>query len=575
MADFVVTVECAGMCEEVLVPEGTTLAALATGYSDQYADEIILAKVNGKLRELNKVVECDSVISFVTVAERDGKKTYRRSVTLLLQKAVQKLYGSEAYLKVLYSLGEGYYCEIHIPDMKEGPCGKSCENASLAGTSKVRMTPQEIERIRACMDGLVGQNLPIEKKSVKTEKAEKLFREKGMHDKERLLHYRRSSRVNLYSLGGVDDYFYGYMADTTGRLKYYDFECYEEGFVLLFPGADSKKVDSLNTSNKLFHTLKESREWSRMLDVGTIGALNDAIAAGKGQDLILLQEALMEERIGNLAAQIAARRNTKFVMIAGPSSSGKTSFANRLSIQLIAKGLKPHPVSLDDYYADREFCPRNPDGSYDFECLESLDVKQFNEDMVSLLNGGEIELPSFNFKTGKREYRGHRLQLKEEDILVIEGIHGLNDKLSYMLPAESKFKIYISALTQLNMDEHNPLPTTDGRLLRRIVRDARTRGTNAQSTIAMWPSVRRGEEQNIFPFQESADVMFNSALVYELAVLKVYAEPLLFQIPRESEEYLEAKRLLKLLDYFLPLPTEGISKNSLVREFVGGSCFNV
>lgn len=283
----------------------------------------------------------------------------------------------------------------------------------------------------------------------------------------------------------------------------------------------------------------------------------------------------MEDRIGNLATQIAADRQKKFVMIAGPSSSGKTSFANRLSIQLMAKGLNPHPVSLDDYYGDRETCPRNPDGSFDFECLEALDVEQFNQDMARLLAGEAVDMPSFNFKTGKREYRGRVLQLGKDDILVIEGIHGLNDKLSYMLPAESKFKIYISALTQLNIDEHNPLPTTDGRLLRRIVRDARTRGTNARETIAMWPSVRRGEEQNIFPFQDSADVMFNSALVYELAVIKVYAEPLLFAIPRDCPEYLEAKRLLKFLDYFLPMPTEGIHKNSLVREFVGGSCFNV
>jgi uridine kinase len=422
---------------------------------------------------------------------------------------------------------------------------------------------------------IVEQNLPIKKHSVKTEEAERLFREKGMHDKERLFHYRRCSRVNLYNLDGVDDYFYGYMAASTGQLKYFDFVCYEEGFVILFPGSNSTKIEPFVSSDKLFRTLHESRKWSRMLDVGTIGALNDAIAAGRGQDLILLQEALMEERIGNLAAQIADRKNLKFVMIAGPSSSGKTSFANRLSIQLIAKGLKPHPLSLDDYYVDREYCPKNPDGSYDFECLEALDIQQFNEDMVSLLNGETVSLPAFNFKTGKREYRGHRLSLSDDDILVIEGIHGLNDKLSYMLPAESKFKIYISALTQLNIDEHNPHPTTDGRLIRRIVRDARTRGTDAQSTIAMWPSVRRGEEKYIFPFQESADVMFNSALVYELAVLKVYAEPLLFQIPRDSAEYLEAKRLLKFLDYFLPLPTEGISNNSLIREFVGGSCFHV
>ena len=334
-------------------------------------------------------------------------------------------------------------------------------------------------------------------------------------------------------------------------------------------------MEPLKTSNKLYHTLKQSREWSRMLGVGTIGALNDAIASGKGGQIVLLQEALMEERIGALAAQIAERGNVKFVMIAGPSSSGKTTFSNRLSIQLLAKGLKPHPVGLDDYYLDRRLCPRDEDGNLDFESLDALDVEQFNEDMTRLLNGEAVDMPSFNFKTGQREYRGNVLQLGEDDILVIEGIHGLNDKLSHTLPAASKFKVYISALTQLNIDEHNPLPTTDCRLLRRIVRDARTRGTTAQETIAMWSSVRRGEEKNIFPYQDSADVMFNSALLYEPAVLKVYAEPLLFQIPRESDEYFEAKRLLKLLDYFLPLPTEGIMQSSLVREFVGGSCFNV
>ena len=389
------------------------------------------------------------------------------------------------------------------------------------------------------------------------------------------MHYRRSSRVNLYELDGVGDYFYGFMAPSTGMLKYFDIVPYESGFVLLFPGAHSRSVEPLVTSNKLFHTLDDSREWSKMLGIGTIGSLNDAIAAGRGQEIMLLQEALMEQKIGNLAAQIASDDKKKFIMIAGPSSSGKTSFANRLSIQLIAKGRKPHPLSLDDYYVDREFCPKHPDGSFDFECLESIDVKLFNEDMNRLLKGEAVDMPSFNFKTGKREYRGRKLTLGADDILVIEGIHGLNDRLSQLIPPEHKFKIYISALTQLNIDEHNPLSTTDERLIRRIVRDARTRGTNAMETIAMWPSVRKGERENIFPFQEQADVMFNSALVYELAVLKVYAEPLLFGIERDCPEYLEAKRLLKLLDYFLPMPADGIPNNSLLREFVGGSCFNV
>jgi uridine kinase len=509
--------------------------------------------VDYKLRELNKRIMRPCRVAFLTVSDKDGRRTYRRSVTLLMQKAVQNLWKDEVKVRVYYSLGDGYYCEL--------TGGKANEETIVA--------------IRQEMKRLVEEDLEIKKCSMKTEEAEYLFRDKGMKDKERLLHYRRSSRVNIYSLDGLEDYFYGYMVPSTGCLSAFDLELYEDGFVLLFPNKEENQIRPLKTSNKLYHTLRESRNWSKMLGVGTIGAFNDAIAGGKGEQMILLQEALMEERIGALAAQIAERKNTKFVMIAGPSSSGKTTFSNRLSIQLSAKGLKPHPIGLDDYYDDRERCPRDADGNLDFECLEALDIRQFNEDMTRLLAGEEVEMPSFNFKTGKREYRGKKLQLGKDDILVIEGIHGLNDKLSYSLPEESKFKIYISALSQLNVDEHNPLSTTDCRLLRRIVRDARTRGTSAQETIAMWPSVRRGEEKNIFPFQESADVMFNSALIYELAVLKVYAEPLLFQIPRDSEEYLEAKRLLKFLDYFLPLPTEGIMQSSLVREFVGGSCFNV
>lgn len=561
MREYEVNIEVApGKREKALVPEGTTLYDLAKKYQENYADNIVLAMVNHKLRELNKKVNKDCDLSFLTVISRDGKRTYRRSVTLLMQKAVQQLWGGRVQVRVLYSLGQSYYCEL------EG-CENSEENVSALGEE---------------MRSLVREDIAIEKHSVKSIDAEALFASYGMRDKERLLHYRRSSRINLYRIDGMEDYFYGYMAPSTGLLKAFELEMYGEGFALCFPDKRGDTVEPLHTSNKLYRTLRESRSWSRMLGVGTIGALNDAIAAGRGEEIILLQEALMEERIGALAAQITERCNSadpaggiKFIMIAGPSSSGKTSFSNRLAIQLTAKGLKPHPIGLDNYYADREFCPRDENGNFDFECLEALDVELFNQDMTRLLNGEEVELPSFNFKTGKREYRGKRLKLGEDDILVIEGIHGLNDKLSYSLPAESKFKIYISALTQLNIDEHNPLPTTDGRLLRRIVRDARTRGTNAQETIAMWDSVRSGEEKYIFPFQDSADVMFNSALLYEIAVLKVYAEPLLFQIPRDTPEYLEAKRLLKFLDYFLPLPSEGIQQSSLVREFVGGSCFNV
>ena len=568
-----------GQVMAVTASESDTLEAVADRFKDYYEDDIILGIVNGRLRELNKKIKSDCELSFVTTADRDGRRTYRRSVVLLLQRAIYDVYGSMTQLHVMHSLGEGYYCQLEkAVECADSQQEKYNEDTDLQGSrenSEKRVTEHDIDRIVCSMYSFVEKDLPITKHSAKTQYAEQLFKEKGLHDKERLLHYRRSSRVNLYELDGVVDYFYGFMAPSTGMLKYFDIVPYESGFVLLFPGAHSRNVEPLVTSNKLFHTLDDSREWSKMLGIGTIGSLNDAIAAGRGQEIMLLQEALMEQKIGNLAAQIASDDKKKFVMIAGPSSSGKTSFANRLSIQLIAKGRKPHPLSLDDYYVDREFCPKHPDGSFDFECLESIDVKLFNEDMNRLLKGEAVDMPSFNFKTGKREYRGRKLTLGADDILVIEGIHGLNDRLSQLIPPEHKFKIYISALTQLNIDEHNPLSTTDERLIRRIVRDARTRGTNAMETIAMWPSVRKGERENIFPFQEQADVMFNSALVYELAVLKVYAEPLLFGIERDCPEYLEAKRLLKLLDYFLPMPADGIPNNSLLREFVGGSCFNV
>ena len=554
MQEFNLTIK---ISEEMIfterVTEGTRFASFREKYQEYYKDEIVLAKVNGKLRELNKTVEEDSVLEFITMTERDGKRAYRRSVTLLLQKAVFNLWKKQVQVRVLHSLGESYYCEL---------VGMDIDKASLL------MIKQEMLR-------LVDADIEIEKHSVKTDTAREMFHEFKLYDKERLMAFRRSSRVNLYRIDGMIDYYYGQMVPSTGYLKWFDLDLYESGFVVMFPNKNGSVVEPLKTSNKLFHTLDESKDWSRMLGVGSVGALNEAIAQGRGNEIILLQEALMEERIGSIAAEIAKEGTKKFIMIAGPSSSGKTSFSNRLSIQLSAKGLHPHPIALDDYYVDRENSPRDEDGNYDFECLECIDVEQFNKDMTHLLNGEVVDMPSFNFKTGKREYRGKKLKLEANDVLVIEGIHGLNDKLSYSLPNESKYRIYISALTQLNIDEHNPLPTTDGRLLRRIVRDARTRNTTAQETLAMWHSVRRGEEKNIFPFQDSADVMFNSALVYEIAVLKTFAEPLLFQIPRDAKEYPEAKRLLKFLDYFLPLPGEGIAHNSLVREFIGGSCFNV
>lgn len=541
---------------------GTSFLAIAQEYQEKYDDDIVLVVYNNRLRELNKKVERDGSLEFVTTADKTGKKAYRRSVTLLMQKAVCNLWGAEnVTVRVMYSIGQGYYCELR--EKKEN------------GETLIPVDDKKLSDLKKEMYRLVLADLEIEKRNINTDDAIALFGELGMTDKEKLFRYRRSSRVNIYVLDHYKDYFYGFMVPSTGYLRYYDVKKYEDGFVLLFPNSNTREVEEFKPSGKLFHTLKASRDWGRMQEIDTIGALNDAIAAGRMQEIILTQEALFEERIGHLAEAIVKSEGKKFIMIAGPSSSGKTTFSHRLSIQLAAKGLKPHPFPLDDYYVDRNLCPRDENGELDLECLEALDVDLFNHDMNELLAGKKVNLPIFNFKTGRREYKDKVMQLGPEDVLVIEGIHGLNDRLSYSLPTESKFKVYISALTQLNIDEHNCLPTTDGRMIRRIVRDARTRGTSARETIAMWDSVRRGEEKYIFPFQEGADMMFNSALIYELAVLKLYAEPLLFAIDKECPEYLEAKRLLKFLDYFLPMPGDSISQNSIIREFIGGSCFNV
>ncbi|MCR5467715.1 MAG: nucleoside kinase [Lachnospiraceae bacterium] len=542
-------------------PEGTRLSDVAADVQEFYRDDIILAKRNGKLCELHHKVKPGDKVIFVTTADGDGRRTYRRSATMLMQKAVFNVFGGRrAQVYVLNALDQGYYCELGD--------GRHFSKDRTVDEEFIRRTLEEMKRLQEL-------NLPIEKKVLHTDAAVELFSKLHMTEKEKLFRYRRSSRVNIYMLEGYIDYFYGYMVPSTGYIKYYDIKPYGDGFVLLFPDKDTKKVADFRPSSKHFEAMMESTKWSRTMEVSTVGEMNDVIAHGRVQDIILMQEALMERRIGALAEQIVASGDKKFVMIAGPSSSGKTTFSHRLSTQLSALGMKPHPVALDNYYLDRDKTPLDEDGNMDFECLEALDIELFNRDMTRLLNGEEVDMPTFNFKTGKREYKGDRLKLGKDDILVLEGIHGLNDKLSYSLPAESKYKIFISALTTLNIDEHNYISTSDGRLLRRIVRDARSRNTTAEETIAMWYSVRRGEEKYIYPFQQHADVMFNSALIYELGVLKVYAEPLLFNIRPGSPQYQEAKRLLKFLDYFLPVPTDIISNNSIIREFIGGSIFPV
>ncbi len=534
--------------------EGTLYSKIASDFQKDFEDDIVLVQVNGELRELTKKLEEDAEVSFVTTKEKIGRKTYRRSVVLLMQRALNGIEpGLDAKLHVQYSLGQGYYCEM------DG------------------MEPDKewVLKLKIAMMALVDEELPFGKKSYHTAEARRIFSEYGLKDKEKLLRYRRSSNINIYDLDGTMDYHFGYMVPHTGYLKYFDLMVYGKGFMLLFPNENTKMVAPFEDRPKLYDTLQASSDWGISMGIHTVGDLNEAVVQGKTRDIILMQEALMEERIGAIAAEIVSDSRRKFVMIAGPSSSGKTTFSHRLSNQLRARGVVPHPIPLDDYYKNRVDCPKNEDGSYDFECLEALDVELFNQNMSDLLAGKEVELPNYNFRTGSREYKGHTLKLGDNDVLVIEGIHGLNEKMSYRLPKENKFKIYISALTQLSIDEHNPLPTTDGRIIRRIVRDSRTRGTSAKETIAMWASVRRGEENYIFPNQEQADVMFNSALIFEMAVLKLYAEPQLFAIEKGCPEYKEAKRLLKLLDYFLPIPPEDIQNISIVREFIGGSIFPV
>ena len=534
-----------------------TYQELARQAQKKEKHQIVLAIADGKIRELFQTAKESEEISFLTTADRIGHDTWVRSAVMLLMKAASDVAGSlqKGKLKVEFSIGRGLYC-------------------SPRDGRKVDST--FIDQVRERMRELAAQKIPFVKRTKTTDDAIALFESQGMADKVQLFRYRRASCINVYELDGYYDYNYGYMVPDTGYIDCFDLFPYQDGLMLLLPERrDPEHLPVFEERKKLFKALEDSTRWGEKLGITTVGDLNDKICGGDLAELILVQEAMQESRIGRIAEDIAGRKGVKFVMIAGPSSSGKTTFSHRLSIQLKTFGLTPHPIEVDNYFVNRVDSPRDENGNYDYEALNCIDVKQFNEDMEELLAGKRVELPVYNFVKGEREYKGDFLQLGAEDILVIEGIHCLNDDLSYSLPRDKKFKIYISALTQLNIDDHNRVPTTDGRLIRRMVRDARTRGASAQDTIRMWDSVRRGEERNIFPYQEEADAMFNSAFLYELSVLKQYAEPILYSVPRDSAEYNEAKRLLKFLDYFLGVSSEQVPHNSIVREFIGGSCFKV
>lgn len=528
---------------------------------EQTQAPVVLASVDGKLKELMSAGDFDRErdhVKFITTAEKIGMDVYRRSLVMLMLYGFMKAQEKEQrqlHVVVEHSLGDAYYCHFRRDEVL--PDGL-------------------LDKVKNEMRAAVEADIPIRKVTVPTDEAAKFFQSVGMEEKARLFRYRMASYVSLYSLDGYRDYFYGYMVPSAGILRWFDLMSYDEGFLLCFPSvADPCRVAPLKDQPKIFQVLKETRELNEKLSLSTVADLNDHITEGDINRMILVQEALQEQKIVEIVQKIRAKRSVKFVLVAGPSSSGKTTFANRLAIQLAAYGYHAHIISVDNYYVDRESTPRDENGDYDYEALEAVDLKLFNSQLKEMLAGGTVQMPRYDFKTGRKVFDQPPVRLGPEDILVIEGIHCLNDQLTFAIPSEVKFKIYISALTQLNVDSHNRVSTADGRLVRRMVRDFRTRATPAVGTLARWGSVRRGEEKNIFPYQESADVVFNSAMAYELSILKSYAQPLLFSVPEDSPVYPEAKRMLKFLDYFLPCRSDFVPINSILREFIGGGCFNV
>jgi uridine kinase len=513
---------------------------------------IVAAVVDGALRELTMPVTHDMAVQPVFVHDGDGLRIYRRSLSFLLAVAVKELF-PERMITIDHALPfGGYYCTV------------------VQGQP---FSEEELARIKARMWEIVEADAPITRNIVPLSQAIELFTGRGEADKLRLMKSREKDYLILYELRGVRDYFYGYMVPSTGYLRVFDLTCDQEGFMLRFPRRqDPTRLQPETALPKLRSVFLETARWLDLLGVEDVGALNEAIREGRSREVILAAEALHEGRIADIADAVVARQpNVRLVLLAGPSSSGKTSTSKRLAVQLIAHGLKPFTLALDDYFVERTKTPLDEQGEYDFEHLETVDLGLFNTHLLALMDGKEVLLPHFNFQTGLREW-GDKVRLSSSHVLIVEGIHGLNPELVRDVPPERVFRLYVSCLTQLNIDRHNRVPTTDVRLLRRIVRDAKFRGYSALDTLSRWTSVRSGERRWIFPFQENADIMFNSALVYELAVLRPLAEPLLLQIKPESPYHIEAKRLLSFLSWVNPLPrTDMIPHNSLLREFVGGS----
>jgi uridine kinase len=538
--------------KEMIVKKGTRVEDLIQGLKGKKDSIIVAVLIDNEIRELTYRLENDCKINFVDLACEDGLRIYERGLKFLLIKAVKDLF-PEYELQIRHSVSRGIFFEI----------------------LDYHVTPEDAVRIERRMRELVEMNIPFIKVTVSIDEARKIFLKRGREDRHRVIENREKDYVTLYIFDNIEDYFYGYMVPSSGYLKLFAVEADNGGIVLILPKKENPNVlPDVPIPRKLFNIFTEYGEWINILGVGDVGKLNDVIENGGLKDLVLIAEALHEKKIAQIADLIKHQQpQKKVIMIAGPSSSGKTTFAQRLSIQLKVNGLKPLNISVDDYFVDKTKTPLDEDGKPDYEALEAVDLHLFNQDINTLINGGEVEIPSYNFQKGMREYNGKKMKMVEGEVLVIEGIHCLNPGLTSEVKQENKFNIYISAITSMRIDRYNRIPTTDLRLIRRMVRDNRYRGTPAPRTIDLWPSVRKGEEKNIFPFQEKADAMFNSSLIYDLPMLKPMALPLLNKITKDMPQYAEARRLIEFLSYFVSAPTDLVPANSILREFIGGSLF--
>ena len=547
---------CKNLNKSKSFPIGISLLEIYSGFGLNMPYGPVNAKVNNKVESLTFRVYNNKDVEFQDIYTSSGMRTYVRSLCFILCKAVEDLYPNGSIM-LEHPVSKGYYCQLKL-DRSIGL--------------------DDIHRIKQRMKEIIAEDLPFVRYEKHTTEVVELFRQKGMNDKVRLLETSDNLYSYYYTLGDTIDYYYGSLLPSTGYIHLFDLIKYYDGLLLQVPNrSNPNKLEEILKQEKMLEVFKEHRRWNQILGIGTVGDFNKACNAGYATELINVSEALQEKRISQIADEIFHRgqkgQPVKLILISGPSSSGKTTFSKRLSVQLMANGLKPYPISLDDYFVNREDTPKDENGNYDYESLYALDLNFFNQQLQTLLKGEEVELPRFNFTTGKREWSGKHLRVDDNMILILEGIHALNPELTSHIPTESKFKIYVSALTTILLDNHNYIPTTDNRLLRRIIRDYKYRGYSAEDTISRWPSVRAGEEKWIFPFQENADVMFNSALLFELAIIKDYAEPILRKVPNNRPEYSEAYRLRKFLGYFVPLQDKELPPTSLLREFLGGSSF--